>query len=118
MISLMINTFMAGLFYTLAGVFGLTRHFLLEPKIADMPKTPRWLLQVFFAFSVVMIYAGLRYLTAWATGQATTVPPAATGFGVMLAFAIFGYTGSLLYDTFTRKASFTLDELIERFRKL
>lgn len=124
MISLIISTFFAGIFYLLAGVFGLTRHFLLEPKIADMPKTPRWPMLVFFAFSVVMVYAGMRYLTSWATWQATTMPLAATGFGVMLAFAIFvifaifAYKGSLLYDTTTRRASSTLNELIDRLRKL
>ena len=116
--NLLINTFFAGFFYTLAGVFGLIRHFLLEPRIPDMPKTPRWLLQVFFGFSVVMLYAGMRYLTAWGSGIATTVPPAATGFGVLLAFSVFTYKGSLLYDTITRKASFSLDEFLQRWKDM
>lgn len=116
--NLLINTFFAGFFYLLAGLFGLTRHFLLEPRMPDLPKTPRWLLRVSFGFSVVMVYAGLRYLTAWGSGIATTVPPAATGFGVLLAFSIFTYKGSLLYDTWTRKASFSLDELLDRMRNL
>lgn len=116
--TLMLNTFFAGLFYTMAGCFGLTRHFLLEPRIPDNPKTPVWLLRVFFAFSAVMLYVGMRYLTAWYTGIAVVAPPAATGVGVLIALAILSYKSALLYDTVTRKAQFTLDELIERLKKL
>lgn len=114
----LMTTFVAGFFYLFAGVCGLVRHFLLEPKIADGPKTPKWLLRVFFAFSTVMIYVGLRFLTAWYTGAALTVGPAATGIGVLVAVTTATYKGSLLYDTFTRKASFSLDELIQRFKDI
>lgn len=114
----LLNTFAAGFFYLAAGICGLIRHFMLEPKLLAEPRTPKWLLRVFFGFSTVMIYVGLRFLTAWATGAAVVTPPAATSIGVLVAFAICVYKGSLLYDTATRKASFTLDELIKRFKDL
>lgn len=116
--SALLNTFAAGFFFTLAGVFGLIRHFLLEPAMEDHPKAPKWLLRVFFGFSTVTTYVGLRYLTAWYTGAAVVAPPAATGLGVLLAFTLFVYKGSLLYDTHTRKPFSTLDELIRRFKEL
>lgn len=116
--AILLNTFAAGFFYLAAGICGLVRHFLLEPKLLAEPRTPRWLLRVFFGFSCVMIYVGLRFLTAWATGAATVTPPGATAIGVLVAVTIFTYKGSLLYDTVTRKASFTLDELIKRFKDL
>lgn len=116
--TLMLNTFFAGLFYSMAGIFGLTRHFLLEPRIPELPKTPVWLLRVFFAFSAVMLYVGMRYFTAWYTGVAIVAPPAATGLGVLISFTILTYKGALLYDTITRKAAFSLDELIERLKNL
>lgn len=116
--TLLVNTFFAGTFYLLAGVFGLTRHFLLEPHIPEQPKTPVWLLRVFFTFSAIMIYVGLRYLTSWFTGAAIVAPPAATGLGVLISGTILMYKGSLLYDTATRKATFSLDELIERLKNL
>lgn len=112
------TTFAAGFFYLFAGVCGLIRHFMLEPRIATMPRTPSWLLKVFFVFSTVMIYVGLRFLTAWFTGAALTVGPAATGIGLLVAVATATYKGSLLYDTITRKASYTLDELIQRFKDI
>lgn len=114
----LLNTFAAGFLFTLAGIFGLVRHFILEPHLPAEPRTPKWLMRVFFGFSTVMIYVGLRYLTAWYTGAAITAPPAATGLGVLLAFTLFVYKGSLLYDTITRKAAFTLDELVKRFKEL
>lgn len=114
----LLNTFAAGFFYTLAGICGLIRHFLLEPKLPALPKTPRWLLHVFFAFSAVLIYIGLRYLTAWYTGAATVTPPAATGLGVLLSATLLTYKGSLLYDTATRAPFFTMDELVKRFKEL
>jgi uncharacterized membrane protein len=114
----LINTFVSGVFFLLAGIFGLVRHFLLEPRIPVEPKTPTWLLRVFFGFSTVMLYVGMRYLVAWYTGAALYVPPAATGLGVLIALAVFTYKGSLLYDTVTRKAHFSLDELIQRFKDM
>lgn len=114
----LINTFLAGSLYSLAGIFGLVRHFMLEPNSPHDAHAPTWLMRIVFGFSTVLIYVGLRFLTSWATGAAITTPPAATGLGVLLALALFIYTGSLLYDTMTRKPNFTLDELIERFRNL
>ena len=116
--TLLINTFLAGTFYLLAGCFGLVRHFLLEPTMTNLPSTPKWLLRVFFGFSVVMVYVGLRYITVWASGEATTVPPAATGLGVLIAFTIFTYKSSLLFDTYTRKVPMSTEELFRRLKEL
>jgi len=90
------NSFYAGLFYTLAGCFGLIRHFLLEPRMPNYPRAPQWLLHVFFGFAAILIFAGLRFLCAWATGEGRSVPPGATGMGVLLAAALFVYKGSML----------------------
>lgn len=90
------NTFYAGLFYLLAGMFGLIQHFLLEPSAPNYPKAPPWLLHVFFAFAAVLIFAGLRFLTDWGTGEGATVPPGASGMGVLMAFSIFVYKGAKL----------------------
>jgi hypothetical protein len=94
----LINTFSAGLFYLLAGCCGLVRHFLLEPGMGNYPRAPKWLLHVFFMFSSVLIFAGLRFLWAWGSGEGATVPPGVTGMGVLLAFATFGYKASMLYN--------------------
>lgn len=115
---ILINTFLAGLLYLVAGIAGLIRHFLLEPKLVNEPRTPKWLMRIFFGFSTVMIYCGLRFLSAWYTGAAVTTPPGVGGMGVLLAVTLAIYKGSLLYDTITRKAAFTLDELIRRFKEL
>jgi len=92
------NTFWAGAFYLLAGLCGLIRHFLLEPQMPNYPRAPKWLLHVFFAFAAVLVYAGLRFLWAWGTGQGTSVPPGTTGMGVLLSFAVFAYKASMLYN--------------------
>ena len=89
-------TFFAGLFYFLAGAFGLVRHLVLEPAIPNYPKAPQWLLHIVFAFAVILIYAGLRFLWVWGTGEGSTVPPGATGFGVLLAFGTMMYKGAML----------------------
>ena len=52
----------AGLFNFAAGTCGLSRHFQLEPGMANHPKAPKWLPNVFFTFSSVLIYAGLRFM--------------------------------------------------------
>jgi hypothetical protein len=48
------NPLVAGVCLILAGNCGLVRHFLLEPKVANYPQAPRWLLTVFFFFAVVV----------------------------------------------------------------
>jgi hypothetical protein len=99
----LINSLFVGLFYLFAGLCGLVRHFLLEPGMANYPKAPKWLLNVFFAFSSVLIYAGLRFLWVWATGEGVRVPPGATGMGVLLAFATFVYKASMLYNVLRQR---------------
>lgn len=112
------NTFLAGLFYLLAGMSGLTRHFLLHPTVPEgTPRTPAWLLSVVFAFSVVMVYSGLRFLTVWYTDEAVDVPPGVTGYGVLLAGSIFGYKISMLIDTIRRKPVWAMADLIKALNK-
>lgn len=118
MISTTLMTFAAGALYLIAGLCGLIRHFLLEPRLVIIPRTPRWLLRIFFGFSTVMIYVGLKFIAVWAEGLATQSPPGVTGLGVLIAFTIFTYKSSLLYDTLTRKSSMTMDELVQRFKEL
>ncbi|MEG3089489.1 hypothetical protein [Sphingomonas sp. PB4P5] len=92
------NSFWAGSLYLLAGLCGLVRHFLLEPNVPNYPQAPRWLLNVYFMFAAVLIFAGLRFLTVWLSGEAATIPPGATGMGVLLALATFTYKGSMLFN--------------------
>jgi hypothetical protein len=88
----------AGMFYLLAGLCGLVRHFLLEPTIPNYPRAPSWLLNVVFGFAALLIYAGLRYLWVWGTGEGSTTPPGATGMGVLLGAGLFIYKGAMLYN--------------------
>lgn len=99
----LINSLLAGLFYLGAGVSGLVRHFLLEPAMANYPKAPQWLLNVNFAFSSVLIYAGLRFLWSWGTGEGSAVPPGVTGMGVLLASATFVYKASMLTNVLRQR---------------
>ena len=113
------NTLAVGLFFLFAGLCAIARHFILEPALAEkLPRTPRWLLRVFFGFGVVMCYVGARYLTVWYSGLATTVPPGSTGLGVLIAGTVFTYKASLLADTLTRKPDFTLDDIITGLKRL
>jgi len=113
-----LQTFFAGLLYMVAGLCGLTRHFLLHPTVPEgTPRPPKWLLGVVFGFSVVMIYSGLRYLTAWYIGEATTVPPGVTGYGVFIALTLAMYKVSMLTDTIMRKPVWTLTDLAKELKK-
>lgn len=93
-----VNAFWAGLFYLLAGVCGLVRTFLLEPHVPSYPKAPQWLLHVCFLVSVVLMFSGMRFLWAYASGAAVTVPPGATGNGVLMAFALFAYNAAMMIN--------------------
>ncbi|WP_267396200.1 MULTISPECIES: hypothetical protein [unclassified Sphingomonas] len=88
------NSLVAGVSLVLAGGCGLVRHFLLEPKVANYPQAPRWLLTVFFGFATVLIFLGSRFLLAWYLGEAS--PPGATAAGAALGLALLIYKGSLL----------------------
>lgn len=112
------NTFIAGLLFFLSGVSGLVRHFLMHPTVPEnTPRPPKWLLGVVFGFSTIMIYAGLRYLTIWMTGQATDVPPGASGMGVLIAGTIFAYKISMLIDTIKRKPVWAMADLVKALNK-
>ncbi len=113
-----VNSLFAGLFYLSAGIFGLVRHFLLEPGMANYPKAPKWLLNVFFAFASVLIFAGLRFLWAWGTGDGATVPPGVTGIGVLLAFATFVYKGSMLYNVLRQRYPAAVWARLEKINEL
>lgn len=95
----LLNTLIAGLAYLIAGTCGITRHFLLEPRIKHFPRKPSWLLHVFFVFSATLLWIGLRFMWFWFIGEATVVPPGATGTGVVLALVTLLYKSSLLWDT-------------------
>lgn len=97
MTALSINTFLAALFYTLAGTSGLVRHFLLEPQMVNYPRAPKPLLLVFFLFSTVLLFFGMRAFCAWWMGE-QEVPPAAAPTTVLLAFSIFVYKISMLIN--------------------
>jgi len=90
------NSLVAGLCLVLAGGCGLVRHFLLEPKVANYPQAPRWLLKVFFFFAAVMIFLGSRFLLAWYLVEPS--PPGATSAGAALAVTLLIYKGSLLVN--------------------
>jgi len=92
------NTLIAGSAYVIAGILGLARHFMLEPKVKAQPKAPAWLLHVFFCFSAILVYVGLRFLWAWGSGAAHTAPPGATGMGLLMALALLVYKAALLKD--------------------
>lgn len=114
----LVNSLFAGSFYLLAGICGLVRHFLLEPGMANYPRAPKWLLNVFFMFSCVLMYAGLRFLWVWATGEGVTVPPGVTGMGVMLAAATFIYKGSMLFNVARQRYPADVWVRLDRITKL
>jgi hypothetical protein len=58
---------------------------------------------VFFGFASVLIFVGLRFLWVWGTGEGATVPPGATGLGVLLATSTFVYKGSMLYNVLRQR---------------
>lgn len=97
------TTLFAGLFLTLSGMSGLTRHFLLEPKMTNYPKAPTWLLYVFFFFSAFLFFLGVRYLWTWAVEDTTTIPPGASTTMMMLSCAILIYKGSLLANVLRQR---------------
>lgn len=104
-----INTILAGLFYILAGCSGLIRHFLLKNEVRDHSgKAPHVLLATVFSFSVVMVFAGLHFLSVWFDGEATVAPPGATGVGALLAFVVMAYKFAMLYDTAQTNSTFIL----------
>jgi len=91
------NTFAAGILFTSSGTMGLVRHFLLEPSSPNYPKAPSWLLGVFFAFSTFLMFIGLRYLNTAIAGV-NEVPPGAATVMVSMAVAIFLYKFALLLN--------------------
>lgn len=109
-----INGLMAGGMFLCSGVFGLSRHFLLEPNLPPQVRAgyPRWLLHVAFATAVVMVYAGMRYICDSVSSHAANY----TGLSVVIAGATCAYQGSLLYDTWTRRPSLLLEDIINALR--
>lgn len=99
----LINSLLAGVFYFVAGTSGLVRHFLMEPGMTHYPPAPKWLLHIFFIFSSVLIYAGLRFLWAWGTGEGVNTPPGATAMAVLLSFTTMIYKLSMLYNVMRQR---------------
>jgi drug/metabolite transporter (DMT)-like permease len=95
------NSLVAGVALVMAGGCGLARHFLLEPKVANYPQAPRWLLTVFFGFATVLIFLGARFLLAWHLSEPS--PPGATSAGACLGVALLIYKGSLLINVLRQR---------------
>jgi len=94
----LLNSLIAGICLTLAGCCGLTRHFLLEPQVENFPRAPKWLLNVYFIFASVLMFAGLRFLNAYWVADTTDIPPNASPMMVLLASTILFYKGSMLVN--------------------
>jgi len=101
-LTVLLNSLLAGMFWLAAGLCGLTRHFLLEPRLVGYPKSKEWLQNVFFVYASCLIFVGLRFLTIWYTGEANVSPPGATSMGVFIAAITLIYKSSLLADTISK----------------
>lgn len=112
------NTLLAGVFYLLAGICGLVRHFILEPRMENYPRAPGWLLNVVFAFAAVLIFAGLRFLWAWGSGAAASIPPGATGMGVVLSASLLMYKASMLGNVLFQRYPAEVWMRLERISEL
>lgn len=110
------DSLLAGLPLVIAGICGLVRHFLLDPTMLRYPRAPGWLLGVFFLFSSVLIYAGLRFLLAWYLEQ-PGVPPNAQPMMVVLAWAVLMYKGSMLWNVFKQRHPAQIWERIYRLQR-
>jgi hypothetical protein len=100
--ALLDNSLIAGVFLTLAGLSGLARHFLLEPQTASYPKAPVWLNAVVFMFASVLIFLGLRFLAAFATG-AEGIPPNAGPTMALLSVFLAAYKISMLVNVLRQR---------------
>lgn len=96
------NTALAGFTLFLAGVCGFIRHFLLEPKMAEYPKAPGWLLAVFFVFAGVLCGLGMRFIAGWWMGV-TAAPPGADPALASLGAVLFIYKGSMLVNVMMQR---------------
>lgn len=96
------NSLIAGVCLVLAGMSGLSRHFLLEPVSANYPKAPAWLNFVFFAFASVLIFLGLRFLVAFFT-DAQGSPPNAGPTMAFLSIFILVYKVSMLVNVLRQR---------------
>lgn len=98
----MTDSLLAGIPLAVAGICGLVRHFLLEPRMEHYPKAPGWLLFIYFIFSVVLIYLGLRFLVAW-FGEDRGIPPNAQPGFVMLGWTVLLYKGAMLINVLRQR---------------
>lgn len=96
------NSLIAGVFMVASGCSGLARHFLLEPAAAHYPKAPAWLNFVFFLFSSVLIFLGLRFLVAYVSG-AVGSPPNAGPTMAFLSIFILIYKVSMLVNVLRQR---------------
>ncbi len=106
----------AGVFYLVAGCLGLARHFLLEPSIPNYPRAPRWLLNIFFAFASMLVFAGLRYLSVWLIEQNPSTPPNATAMTVLISGGILIYKSGLFANVLTQRYPASVWIRINRFQ--
>lgn len=87
----------AGIMWILAGCCGLTRHFVMEPKMTTFPKAPPYLHFVYFLTSTYFLFVGLRFAFAWYLGE-TGIPPNASPSSVALAGVMLNYKATMLIN--------------------
>lgn len=98
----MTDSLLAGVPLVVAGICGYIRHFLLEPRAEHYPKAPGWLLVVFFIFSSVLVFLGLRFIVAW-VGENPSIPPNAQPAFVLLGWTVLLYKGSMLLNVLRQR---------------
>lgn len=106
------NSLIAGVFFMAAGILGLVRHYLLEPKIANYPQAPAWLLKDFFFFAGVLVWWGLRYLGTWWEGEVTQPST------VFFAFSVLLYKGGLFVNTLRQRLPAHLWQRLNRINEI
>lgn len=107
------DTLLAGACLSVAGISGLARHFLLEPRIATYPRAPKPLLAVFFVTSVTFLFLGARFLAVYVNGE-RGVPPEATHSLALLAVVLMLYKLSNLVNVLRQHYPATVWSRINR----
>lgn len=89
------QSLLTGIFWLLAGVCGMIRHFLLEPRTTTYPRAPAWLLAVFFAAATFFIFLGLRFVAAYVARE-PGIPPQASPSMMATSMVVLIYQAALL----------------------
>lgn len=94
-----------GILLFLAGCLTLARHYLLEPVSDHYPKAPFWLRNSMFLFATVLIFVGMQFLWAFASGAPNTIPPQPSPYTQLLSFALFLYKAAMLANILRQRYS-------------